>query len=490
MNRREFTLASLGVVTTSLAGCSQLDGVLGNDSVEGQVVDNWGAYRGDAARTGRVAAEEGPGESLSVAWQLTIEDLVDEFESGVATDGIEFSATSRMWSFGPVLTAAHIIWTTRYTWEAEGNEQDRYRIIGLEPSGSIVWSHELPIPADDRVYAGPTLDDGVLYQRTNFEQTLGSEAGTGPTDDAEGTTGSVGVTVFDPASGDVERELDLSLPTSAMLVVDDGTIFATATSDGSRYISAFDATSGSERWSVEATPTPYIDRPFCARTDETIVYASYRTDSTALVARSVEDGSVSWRTPIEQPDSARQLILASPTVVGDVYTAGYYDMYQGGAGAPLVSVSTDDGTIQSQYKPPAIEDPDNPRFDSWDAEYIEERAGYSGLYGMPLPLDDLVVATGYGAVGNYETWEGPMCMGIKDGSVAWTADTGFAMTPVAAGDVIYLNATNGVWALSTDGDVLDSIEGAELGSPWGLHPPAIGHGRLYVPTASGLAAIE
>jgi len=489
MKRRELVLASGGALTASLSGCSQLEGVLGGDSADGPVADTWGAYRGDGARTGRIAAEAGPGESLSVAWQLTIEDLVDEFESGVATDGIGFSVTSRTWSYGPALTADHVLWTTRYTWEVDGNERDRHRIIGLEPSGSIVWSHELPITADDRVYSGPTLDGGLLYQRTNFEQTPGSKAA-GSTGDAEGTTGSVGVTVFDPATGDVERELDLGLPTSAMLVVDDGTVFATATSDGTRYIYAFDAASGSEQWSVEATPTPYLDRPFCARTGERIVYASYEAESTALVARRVEDGSVSWRTPIDQENSSRQLILASPTVVGDIYTAGYEDLLLDRSGAPLVSVSVDDGTIGTQYKPPDIEDPDNPRFDSWDENDIEERAGYSGLYGMPLPLDDLVVATGYGAVGNYETWDAPMCMGIKDGSVAWSVDTGFGLAPVAAGDVIYLNAMSGVWAISTDGEPLDSIDGVEFGSLSGVHPPAIGHGRLYVPTASGLAAIE
>ncbi|WP_008528398.1 outer membrane protein assembly factor BamB family protein [Halorhabdus tiamatea] len=496
MNRRELVLASAGALTTSLAGCGQLDGVLGGDSVDGPMVDNWGTFRGDVARTGRIAAEDGPGESVSVAWQVTIEDVVDAFEDDSSWDEAILQSDHTQ----PIVADDYLILMVQYQ-QLRDQDVGSRQLLAIDPSGSIEWTREFPRVAvlDGLRFLMPKLDDGLLYLPNPPEDYLSNE---GDEDgDSNGTRKTLGVTVLDPETGDLERELDLGSPSTGSLLVEDGTIFAATFDPDHSGVSAFDAESGAEQWSVDTYP--YHDSSvFGSLFADTIVYGRRTGDEvpTVLVARNIEDGSLRWETTLDFSDpyfefAEAPLDFVPVTIVDDIYTTG--SGFYSGRPTPLVALDTDEGTEQYRYRPPGIEGENNPLAESSEmsGQDIDELPPASGVYGMPLPMDDLVVATGYGAIDGNDDPDVRYCLGIEDESLAWSLEieANDLGSPVAAGDVIYLSTETGVKAISTGGERLDSIEYEDHESvtgSGGTSVPAIGNGLLYVPTETGIAAIE
>ncbi|WEL20431.1 PQQ-binding-like beta-propeller repeat protein [Halorhabdus sp. BNX81] len=500
MNRRQFGLASIGALTTSLAGCGQLDAVLGGNTSDGG--ENWGAYRGDVARTGRIAAEEGPGESLSVAWQLRYEDIAEEVEDIDLSNGLVMG-THSTW---PLLADDLLIWGVQF--QSRNNERpgETYmthrRLVATDTSGAIKWSRELPVLANGNAvpYFGHRIDDGQIYQPTvpadYRRDATDAEGETAPRD-------SLGVTVLDPETGETERELDLGLSSAGNMIVDDGRIFVEISVDDTdeRGLYAFDAESGAEKWAVDTMVE--TTAPFGSLAGDTIIYAreTEEDEPTDLLARNIDDGDLAWDTPLDisgphlEPVSD-PLGFTLPTIAEDIYTAG---SRQGSGGwmSPLVALDTEDGAERSRYRPPGIEGENHPYLELSDVteQNVDELPPASGVYGMPLPMDDLVVATGYGAFGGNDDPETFHCFAIEDGSLAWSVEIGETIgIPVAAGDVIYDTSTPGVKAISTEGDVLDSVNYAEhnVSISWSAtpNPPAIGNGLLYVPVGDGIIAIE
>jgi len=495
MKRRELVLASLGAVTASLSGCSQLEGVLGGDSVDGPVVDNWGTFRGDVARTGRVAAEDGPGESLSVAWQVTAEDVVDRFEDDSSWDEAILQSDHTR----PIVADDYLILMMQVQ-QARDHEVGSRQLLAIDPSGSIEWSREFPRVEvlDGLRFLMPKFDDGLLYLPNPPEDYLSSDGdGSG---DSNGTRETLGVTVLDPETGDLERELDLGVPSTGSLLVEDGTVFAATFHPDHSGVYAFDAESGAEQWSVDTYP--YHDSPvFGSLFADTIVYGRRTGDEapTVLVARNVEDGSIRWETTLDFSDPYLEfaedpLDFLPVTIVDDIYTtgSGFY-----GRPTPLVALDTDEGTEQYRYRPPGIEGENNPLSESFEVSErdVDELPPASGVNGMPLPMDDLVVATGYGAIDGNDDPDVRYCFGIEDESLAWSLEieATYLGSPVAAGDVIYLPTEAGVNAISADGEHLDTIEYADhenVTASVGTSMTAIGNGLLYVPVEAGIAAIE
>lgn len=80
---------------------------------------------------------------------------------------------------------------------------------------------------------------------------------------------------------------------------------------------------------------------------------------------------------------------------------------------------------------------------------------------------------------------------------AWgvEVDSG-SYAPVAPGDVVYVSTREGVAAVSTDGEHLDSLVlesdayTVDEHEPSVEFSPAVGHGKLIVPALHGIVAVE
>jgi len=500
MNRREFGLASLGAVTTSLAGCGQLDAVLGSNTGDGS--ENWGAYRGDVARTGRVAAEAGPGESLSVAWHLTYDDVAEAVDGVDPSNGLMIQRQST-W---PLLAGDLLIWGVQFQHRnddtAPGTYVTRRRLVAADTSGSITWSHELPVLSDYDVVPkfGHRIDDGRIYQPTVPAAYLRTD---NEREAESARRDSLGVTVLDPETGNIEREVDLGLSRAGNMIVKDGTIYVEIVLDdtGERGLYAFDAESGAEEWSVSGTTT--LTEPFASIFADTLCYIRWDDDDAVpvLVARRTDDGDVLWQTPIEwsSPYVEDHPGFSAPTIDDSVYTAGSTLGASSGMMTPLVAFTTDDGTERRRYRPPGVDGDKHPLLDENRPGTTEkdpsELPPASGVYGMALPMDEYVVATGYGAIDGNADPEVGHCFAIEDDSIVWSVETELPTSLVAAGTVVYLTTPRGVTAVSKDGTVTDSVDYAEHDLQPSLEimpsdPSAIGNGLLYVPTYDGIVALE
>ena len=505
MNRRELLLASTSALAVSTAGCSELEEIFddgatdpGQTDTDGTDADSddtdgtdsdptdpgWTTFRGDVSRTGRAQADAGPGESLSIAWELTGRDLVADVEDG---DPEAFPSPITNHVSWPVLMDDLVLWTTVYEWSDDGDRERTIRLLAADAAtGAIEWTDELGgdvLPDVPRWFA-PEIDDGQVYV-PNF---LG---------------GDLGLAVYNPETGTRAQELPLSLPAlSTEFLVHDGTIYVVTTTDDEATMYAFDTDDGTEQWSVETATQP-PNRIFASIAGDTLVYFA-RGDPPAFVAREIDGGDELWREPLDLPEgisTGRPAGLAPP-VTGEsgIFAAGGIDTMIRAEAAPLVSVDRDDGAEQFRYGPPGIPSEDSPRAaanpDLSPAE-IEELPPFSAIYGLPVAVDDLIVATGYGDVDGSDGYE--HCFAVdQDGSLAWAVESGITYTPVVAGDTIYLASTAGVEAISTDGEHRETLEleaeaesaDRERMQPMFEQPPALGDGRLYVAASSGLVAIE
>lgn len=491
MDRRDVLNLGIATLSWSLAGCNEIDNILGGDGSGGPSGrTGWSTYRGDAARTGVRPADAGPGDSLSVAWELSVEDVVQEIED---VDPDAESTVSSPFKSWPVLTDDFVVWVhhyLRYALESD-DEQKSLRVLAVEPDdGSIAWSDPLTGADGDgppSVYGwAPEVDDGRLYVPHNGEDGLG-------------------MLVYDPATGERETRLDLGLPAlSGQPVVTDGTIYVPSQeSGGDGRLYAFDASDGSERWSAETTPQqPSVPSLTVA---DGAVWTSARGQARGFVARDVSDGSVRRRHRVDDlptsPATQRPVRLAPPTIAdGSAYAAGDVESLLHRAMSPVVSFDTAGGS-RWRYQPKGIEGPNspidqiialNPDISEEEREKLAELIGpFSSLYGYPAVSDGLVFTTGYGAIGEVTDENVVNLFAIDDstGSPSWSVEIEtVTAAPVVAGDVVYVVTSNGIEAISTDGEHLDSVSRDD--EPTATESPALGFGRLFVPTMRGLVAYE
>jgi outer membrane protein assembly factor BamB len=471
MDRRDALRLGAGTVTAALAGCSALEGVL--DGGNGGGTAGWSTFRGDPARSGVRPASAGPGESLSVAWQATSRDLVEEFHD---VDPEEAGVIQGEASW-PVLAGEHAVWTHGYRGLREPDPT--VRVVAADPEdGSVAWSVEPPVPDGTALnWFAPEVDDGRLYVPASINDGLG-------------------LAVYDPATGEEQDRLDLGLPfLSGQPLVADGTVYVRESGQEGATLRAFDAGDGTERWAVGATP-PEPGWPGLSVADGA-VWTFDRRDGRAFVARETTDGDIRLRTPLSDLPTSfatnRPVSLAPPTVVdGGVYAAGGVQYLLQQDFAPLVAAEAGGGERWRSF-PPGAEGALEVVLRDADPETLERlreelglEDGYGTLYGHPIVVDGLVCAAGIGDAGDEPS--GLFAFDAAEGSLEWAAPLpSSTFAPVAAGDVLYAVASEGVTAISGDGERLDTLS---LADPRVEYSPALGAGRLFVTTLRGVAAVE
>lgn len=442
----------------------------------------WSTFRGDAARTGVRSASAGPGESMSVAWELESLDLLEplhdvEFDP----DSIHVTGNYTSW---PVVSTEHVIWVQGYEWhdwEDDDTSGESIRIIAADPDdGSIVWTNEVP-----NVEEYPQTDSGVFGAEIDGDSVYVPFLG----------VDGLGMVAYDLTSGDeLDRfEFGLSLQCGQPVVEDNTIFFQEFLVEESRgMLHAFDADSGTNEWSVESS-RPTVNTTDLTVDDETVWYFN-RGENPEFVARDVADGSERWREPIDLPDlqsTGEPGWLAPPTLTkGRAYAAGAFRIWQTHDLAPLVSFDRESGDEHWRYEPPGIEDgEEHPAIWTQDlsAEEVEEFVPFSSMTGYPLLTDGLVFGTGWGDLDQGATTY-LFALDPVEGELEWAQEIGSnTLAPVVANDVLYLITSGGVEAVSTDGERLDDVE---LEHTLVEHSPALGHGKLFIPRLYGMAALE
>lgn len=469
MNRRDALRLGAGTVAATLAGCSALEDAL--DGSPGPA--GWSTFRGDPARSGVRPASAGPGESLSVAWEVTAGDLVEEFHDA-DPDEERVLTGSVSW---PVLAGGRGVWTHSY----RGIEaiDPTVRVVAADPEdGSVAWSVEPPVPDGTASnWFASEVDDGRLYLPAMVDDGLG-------------------LTVHDPETGEEQDRLSLGLSlVSGQPLVADGTVYVVEGVDDTATLRAFDAGDGTERWSVETSPTEPL-RPGLTVADGA-VWTVDRRDGQAFVGRETTDGNDRLRVPL--PDLPPSLVsnrpapLAPPTVVdGGVYAAGGLQALLQRDLGPLVAADAGGSERWRQYPPGAegalevvVPDADPETLERLREQYGLED-GFGTLYGYPVLVGGLVCAAGVGDAGSESS--GLFAFDAAEGSLEWAAPLASeTFAPVAAGDVVYAVTTEGVAAVSADGDRLGTVS---IADPFVEAPPALGAGYLFVPTLRGVTAVE
>lgn len=476
-HRRRFLTSAMGTAAAALAGCLDL-GSEGSESSAFEPTEGWPTYRGDRQRTGRAPADAGPGESLSVAWETSVYDLIDTRETVVAERPVEADENDPVASgycSDVTLTKEFALCTMYYQLHLEGEDGTSWGgVVALDAaSGSIEWTisgtpaiMQAPAVVDDRLYLG------VVYPMTD-------------------AVDQPHVLVADAASGEVlHRRTGPTITRDAPTFTDDGAYLVTPDEAGYT-LQSVDPANGEQRWTADP-PTPTARGLPLASRDGSLVYAGHsEDDSDDLVSLASDSGDVQWRQSPEmvtESEFATPESLGMPTIAGDTgYVAGPFDGYWRGDvyGGPLHAFAADSGKRQWQFRPdPALYNEVLGGQDAvgfcGDDESCEEPQ-FSTLHGTPLAIDGRVVVGGVGrpAQGDesHEKHRHLYAVDEADGSLEWSVP-GATASAVAAGDVIYAKmARGGVQAISTDGEVLATVE-TDAG-PSRSKSPAVAHGRVY-----------
>jgi outer membrane protein assembly factor BamB len=412
---------------------------------------------------------------------VTGRDLVEEFHDVGNPEDLTVSAEVS-W---PVLADGLAAWTVAYRGLAMDGAADEVpptvRVVAVDPEdGSVAWAVEPPVPPGTAsAWFAPEADGDHLYVPASVNDGLG-------------------LAVYDPATGEEQDRLDLGLPLlSGQPLVADGTVYVRESGREGATLRAFDASDGTERWAVGAS-RPESGWPGVSVADGA-VWTLDRRDGQAFLARDTADGEVRLRTPLtDLPPSLASnapVPLAPPTVVDDgVYAAGGVQGLVRRDLAPLVAADAEGGERWRSFPPgaegEAVDIILGPDADPETVERLREELGledgFGTLYGHPVVLDGLVCAAGIGDAG--EESSGLFAFDAAEGTLEWTAplpSTTFA--PVAAGDVLYAATGEGVTAVSAGGEHLDTVS---LEEPLVEYSPALGGGRLFVPTLRGVTAVE
>lgn len=489
MHRRDLLCTGAVAGTAALAGCSALEGILGTGSDGG--TSGWSTYRGDPARSGVRSAAAGPGDSPEIAWELTWADLAREFNGVDDPSALQFTGRTS-W---PVVAGGVVAWTTGYRGIPLADDADSIdpttRVVAADPvEGSVAWS--------------ATLSEEAM----EFDEWFAPVGGNGRLYVPDVVGGDLGLTAYDAASGEELDRLDLGLPiTVSQPLVVDGTVYAVEGDADSTTLRAFDAGDGTEEWSVEESFVWFAGRPGLTVADGA-VWTVVRADPPAFVAHETADGGERTRIPLtDLPRSidsrgSRPTMPGIPTVVdGRLFAAGGLRSALRLDLAELISTDTSgDGQWRHRPRgagPGSIEDvllergvqgvSDDAIAEIRDAFALED--GYTTLTGYPVVVDGLAIAPGIGETGGDGLF-GLFAVDAETGEEEWAVPTGEpGVTPVAAGETVYLTTSEGVEVVSTDGTHrgrvdLDGRFVQFEGSP------ALGEGRLLLATARGIVAFD
>jgi outer membrane protein assembly factor BamB len=362
-----------------------------------------------------------------------------------------------------------VFWVTGYFPLVEGSPTLSVRLVGADAeSGEIQWSQLLQRdePPEDLLRT-PVVKDGEVYAMDSIDD-------------------SYGVTVLDVASGETNRELDVGISDEIRdITVYDGMVFIvgqatseTGEEESSMAIYAVDKETGDEIWSISADIVWRV-----SIVDDTLLYFDIGTEE--FVGRDISDGTEILRKSFDisgQSSSGHPSLSAPVGSEGTVYAAGNLNTLSLSMIASLVGFQPSSGNVEMTYDTSAVNN---------------SQEDVVALYGHPLAVDGRVIVTGLANSSGGQSTE--RCFAISsDGEVDWAIDTGVSYAPVVAGNVVYLLTNDGIEAVSADGEQLDSIDieaqakSAEQVSVdlSNVQSPALGNGRLYVPTRSGIIAVE
>jgi len=476
--RRRFLAGATSLAAAAVAGCLDRgsDGSGGTQAAF-EPSEGWPTYRGDRQRTGRAPAEAGPGESLSVAWETSVYDLIEMRENVSAERPAEADDEPAATGYCSDVTLTDDLALCSVYYQLHEEETDGTSwggVVALDAAGgSIEWT----IPGTPAIMQAPSVAAGKLYLGVIYPMTA-------DTDEPH-------VLVADATSGDVvHRHAHPGMTRGAPTFTENST-YLMAPNGADYALEAMDPSDGTQRWTVDP-PTPTADGQPLAVHDGSLLYAGHTDDdSIDLVSLATDSGDVQWRQTPEReshPSYAAPETLGMPALVGDSgYVAGPFDGYwrDDVYGGPLHAFAVDSGQTQWQFRPEPA--PYNEILGGQDAvdfckddESCEEPE-YAALHGTPLPIDGQVVVGGVGRPAqsgeSHEKHRHLYAVDGSNGSLEWSVP-GATASAVAAGDVIYATMTDGrVQAMSTDGTVLDSVE-TDAGASRSK-APAIGHGRLY-----------
>lgn len=480
VHRRGFLAGAASVASLGTAGClNVLDGDTGSSSTAAG--SDWHTYRGDLQRTGLAPADAGPGESLSVAWETSVLDVIEAREGVSAERPTDVENgydghTAVGFCREVTLTDDLVLTTAEYRlYEGDEEESSWGGVVALDPgSGSVEWT----IAGLGGSIQAPTVIDDRLFLFVVY-----------PIDaDVDGSH----VLVADAATGDVEARHPVPGNRRAAPTIAENAIYHEAPDDADGGAVAIDPDGADRDWLADAPrPRPEL-QPFTVA-DGSIVYGGYVDEETqALVALDPETGDEQWRRELDfprRPPGVGLDFLGAPAVVdGTGYVAGRWREFWSNdvGGTALRSFGLDGGEDQWTFRPDGVPyeevlSRDVTSVGCMDAEACEVPDERAALHGTPLVVDDLVVVPGFGQPApdgqSHELHRHLYAVSRSDGSLEWTIP-GVAASPVAAGDVIYARlAGDVVLAISTDGSVLDRV-GIDDGSSWG-RSPSIGHGRVY-----------
>lgn len=474
-SRRAVLASAATVVTAGSAGCiGVLEGSSDESSSPAQST-GWTTYRSDPQRTGRVPAEEGPGDSLSVDWETTVIDVAEhredleitpEDQADDATTGPVGAGSIREAIVHDDLVLATVFYRTTSNWGG---------VVALDAAtGSVEWT----VAGMHSTLAAPTVVGDRLYQLVDFATGVDAE--------------TPHVLVADAASGSVFERRPFPGQIDDAPSIDDDVIY-TSTSGGIEGTLLATATDRDERRWVGTGPEPTEEYRAVTPAGETLLYSGLRDERRYLVSLEADTGDVRWTRRLDLPEaplSSSRELPGPPTVYDDrSYLGGTFRGYRHRRthGAALIAVDTDSGTERWRFRPdpaPYATVPSDEQETQICAvtDDCEGEVLASGVHCYPLLLEGTVVVPGFGQPSGSggSQGAGSHIYGVDDadGSLQWSVP-GAASSVVAAGDVLYARIVgDGVLALSPDGEVLDTVQfESDLASRGPA--PAIGHGRLY-----------
>lgn len=452
----------------------------------------WRTFRGDDARTGRVAGKEGPGESLDVAWTAEYRPVIEDIEDttiGEWGDEDIRHVGGNVRSSTPVIADGIAMLWVEYELLPYANDAEQRHNAGIlafeGATGDLAWRRMFssvagrswepqPVMADGRVFLTTSTDDGTNLGRELVE--------------------------LNPDDGSVERRTTYDQPQAYVGPYVEGAMYSITTPTDGSAVSRVDSTDGSVTWSEEVDGYPRWRYPLTL-SDDTLYRFDYDSDGKRdIVAHDVSDGSERWRKHVDLPEDIVTLEpeTLTPPVISDGrgYCAGGIRNWAQDSGGELVSFDAGDGSDRWRFRPEPV--PPLHAFGPGAGEETQEQAeelpGHSFVAGYPLLVDGTVVVGGIGepASGDPEHDYNRHLFGVSDsdGSLEWSVPGVRSFAPVAAGDVIYAPSSDGeLLAIGSNGEVHDSVT-IDSYTPRDSRTPAIADGRVYLPGQSALVALE